>query len=312
MIVGRLIVAAGMLALLSVVIFVGVDLLPGDPVTSRLGGSADPERIADARSRLGLDRPVGERYLEWVENLLSGDLGSSATGSPVTDLLSDRIANSAILAGLAVLLLVPASLLIGVLAGLRSGTRLDRGISAGSLLLVALPEFVVAGALILVFAVGLRWLPAVSLVPSGASPLQAPEVLVLPVLSLLMLGLATSVRLIRASTASAVQGPHVEFMRLNGIATRTLLRQAILPAVLPVALQVWLLSAVGLVGGAVLVEKVFGYPGIGDLLVRSVQTGDLPVVQALSMILGAAMLLAVLLADLATRAMTPVLRAASR
>lgn len=311
LIAGRLLTAAGLLILLSVVVIVGVDLLPGDPVTSRLSGVATAERIAQAQARLGLDRPVGERYLDWAGGLIHGDLGVSASGAGVTDLLTERLANSALLAGLAVLVLIPVSLLIGITAGLRSGSRLDRGISAGSLLLVALPEFVLAGTLVLIFAIGLRWLPAVSLVPSGTSPLRVPEVLVLPVLSLLLLGLASSVRLIRASTASAVQAPHVEFLRLNGIAPRTVLRQAVLPAVLPVAVQVWLLSAVGLVGGAVLVEKVFGYPGIGDLLVRSVQTGDLPVVQGLAMILGAAMLLAVLLADVATRAMTPVLRTAN-
>lgn len=304
----RLAGAAGLLLLLSVLVFVGVDLLPGDPVTSRLGATATPERIAEARARAGLDRPLAERYLHWAGGLPRGDLGTSASGRPVTDVLSDRVGNSALLAGLAVALLVPLSLALGTWAGLRAGRRGDRWVTTVSLLVVAVPEFVTAGALVLVFAIGLGWLPAVSLVPAGTSPLAVPEVLVLPVASLVLLGLAYAVRVIRAATAAAARAPHVEFARLNGAGGGEVLRHAVLPAVVPVAVQVWLVTGVGLVGGAVLVESVFGYPGIGTLLVGAVQTGDLPVVQALTMVLGAAMLVALVLADLVVRLATPALR----
>lgn len=308
----RLLGVAALMALLSVLVFVGVDLLPGDPVTSRLGATATPERIAEARARAGLDRPLVERYADWASGLLRGDLGTSASGRTVASMLSDRVANSALLAGLTLAVLVPVSLAVGTWAGLRAGRRGDRWVSGASLLLVAVPEFVTAGALVLVFAVGLAWLPAVSLVPAGTSPLAVPEVLVLPVASLLLLGLAYAVRVIRAATAAAVRAPHVEFARLNGAARRVVLREAVLPAVLPVAVQVWLVTGVGLVGGAVLVEAVFGYPGIGALLVGSVQTGDLPVVQALTMLLGGGMLVALVVADLAVRLLTPTLRTAAQ
>ncbi len=304
----RLAGATGLLLLLSVLVFVGVDLLPGDPVTSRIGATATPERIADARARAGLDRPLAERYLHWAAGLPRGDLGTSASGRPVVDVLSDRVGNSALLAGLAVALLVPLSLALGTWAGLRAGRRGDRWVTTASLLVVAVPEFVTAGALVLVFAIGLGWLPAVSLVPAGTSPLAVPEVLVLPVVSLLLLGLAYAVRVIRAATAAAARAPHVEFARLNGAGRGEVLRHAVLPAVVPVAVQVWLVTGVGLVGGAVLVESVFGYPGVGTLLVSAVQTGDLPVVQALTMVLGAAMLAALVLADLVVRLATPALR----
>jgi peptide/nickel transport system permease protein len=227
-------------------------------------------------------------------------------------MLSERLGNSVLLAGLAIVVLVPVSLLLGVTAGVRRGRVGDRAISVGLLLVVSIPEFVVAGALVLVFAAGLGWLPAVSLVPAGAHPLSVPEVLVLPVVSLALLAVGYTGRIIRAATAAAVRTPHVEFLRLNGIAPRVVLRTAVLPAVLPVAVQVWLTSAVGLVGGAVLVERVFNYPGVGELLITAVRTGDLPVVQSLAMILGAAMLLALLVADLVTRAMTPTLRTVTR
>jgi peptide/nickel transport system permease protein len=304
----RLVGVVGLLVLLSALVFVGVDLLPGDPVTSRLGATATPERIAEARARAGLDRPLAERYLDWAGGLLRGDLGTSASGRPVGDVLSDRVANSALLAGLAHALLVPLSLALGTWAGLRAGRPADRIVTAASLLVVAVPEFVTAGALVLVFAIGLGWLPAVSLVPAGTSPLAVPEVLVLPVAGLLLMGLAYAVRVIRAATAAAAQATHVEFAHLNGAGRGELLRHAVLPAVVPVAVQVWLVTGVGLVGGAVLVESVFGYPGIGALLVSAVQTGDLPIVQALTMVLGAAMLVALVVADLVVRLAAPTLR----
>ncbi|GLY51404.1 ABC transporter permease [Lentzea sp. NBRC 102530] len=295
---------AGLVLLLSLLVHVGVDLLPGDAATARLGPNATPERVAEVRHRLGLDQPVLVRYGDWLSGVLRGDLGTSVTGKPVTEMLSDRIGNSVVLTAVTLVLLVPLSLGLGVLAATRGG----RPISAGALLLVSVPEFAIAGGLALVFAVTLRWLPAVSLIPLGDSPLTHPDALVLPVLSLLAVGLSYSVRAIRSAAVTAFGSPHVEFLRLNGISTRGVVRAAVVPAVLPVAVQVWLVTGVGLVGGGVLVEKVFGYPGIGELLVTSVQTGDLPVVQALVLVLGGAMLLALAVADLAVVLLTPRLR----
>lgn len=304
---GRLAVTAGLLGLLSLLVFLGTGLLPGDPVSARLGAQG-AERVAEVRAAQGLDRPLLERYGEWLAGLLRGDLGTSAEGHPVAALLAERLGNSVLLAGLTLVLLVPASLLLGMAAGLRRGRPTDRTIATGSLLLVAVPEFVLAGFLVLFLAVGTGWLPAVSLVPAGSSPLAVPAVLVLPVLSLLLPTLAYATRLVRAETAAAARAPYVEALRLNGVPPATVVRDGVLPAVLPVAVQVWLTTGVGLLGGAVLVERVYGYPGIGDVLVRAVQTGDLAVVQALAMLLGGAMLLALLVADLAVHLLTPALR----
>ncbi|ANN15964.1 ABC transporter permease [Amycolatopsis orientalis] len=304
----RLATGAVLLALLTFVVYVGVDLLPGDPVTSRLGPNTSPDRVAELKQHLGLDRPVLTRYGEWVTGLFRGDLGTSASGRPVVDILSGRIGNSAVLAALSVLLLVPLSLVLGLAAASWRGRTADKVLSAGALLLVSVPEFVVASALVLVFAVSLRLVPAVSLVPVGESSLNHPDVLVLPVLSLLLVGLAYAVRVIRASACSVLDSPHVECLRLSGASRGTVLRRAVVPAVLPVAVQVWLVTGVAFAGGAVLVEKVFGYPGIGEPLVASVQSGDLPVVQALVLVLGAAMLAALVLADLAVVLLTPRLR----
>ncbi|MFE5856173.1 ABC transporter permease [Streptomyces sp. NPDC056500] len=295
---GRLALAAGLLGALSLVVYAGVDLLPGDPATARLGPSSTPDQVNQARERLGLDEPLAQRYWEWVTGLLCGDLGSSANGTPVADLLSGRLGNTALLTGITVALLVPASLALGVSLGRRAGGRFDGAGSAALLLTVAVPEFVIASGLALVVAGRLGWLPAASLVPAGEHPLSHPEVLVLPVLSLLLVSLAYASRMIRAQTIHALRAPHIEFMRLNGMPERAILRQAVLPAVLPSAVQIWLITAAGLMGGTVLVEIVFNYPGIGGILVSSVRSGDLPVVQALAMFMGALTLLATVAADL--------------
>ncbi|GAB3579643.1 ABC transporter permease [Amycolatopsis endophytica] len=305
----RLGLSAVLLVLLSFVVYVGVDLLPGDAVTAHLGPSASAERVAQARANLGLDRPVLIRYLDWAGGALHGDFGLSATGRPVGDMLSDRVGNSVLLAGLALLLLVPLSLVLGVVAAWRRARATDRVVSTTALLLVSVPEFVIASGLVVVFAVLLPLLPAVSLVPAGSSPLSRPEVLVLPVLGLMLPGLAYAVRVIRGTALSTVDSSQAEFLRLSGVPGRVVLRRAVVPAVLPVAVQVWVVTAVGMLGGAVLVERVFGYPGLGELLVSSVQLGDLPVVQALVLVLGALTLGGLVLADLASTLLTPRLRA---
>ncbi|GGJ74959.1 ABC transporter permease [Pilimelia anulata] len=304
----RLLGSAGLLLLLSAAVYVGVDLLPGDPVTARLGVTASAEQVAQARTRLGLDDPVLARYGRWLADLATGDLGTSVSGRPVGDLLAGRLANSGLLAAVCLALLVPLSLGVGVWAGLRHGSGADRGVSAAALLLVSVPEFVVAAALILAFAVAWPVLPAVALLPSGTGPLDRPEVLVLPVLSLLLVSSAHALRVIRGAAAASAAAPHVECARLNGARGWPLVRRAVVPAVLPVAVQVWLVTGVSLIGGAVLVERVFGYPGLGEALVTAVQTGDLPVVQAIVLLLGGAMLGALLLADVALVLLTPRLR----
>jgi peptide/nickel transport system permease protein len=294
---GRVAVIIVVLGLLSLIVFVGVDLLPGDPATARLGPGATPEQVEQVRERLGSDRPVLDRYREWVGGLVHGDLGTSASGKSVGEMVGSRLGNSVVLTAVAFVLLVPLSLLVGVLLGRRAGTPADRIGSSLLLLTVSIPEFVVAALLVLVLAVGLGWLPAVSLVPAGDSPLQHPDVLVLPVVSLVAVSVAWASRIIRASVATALRAPHVEFLRLNGVSEPQILRQAVLPAVYPAAAQIWLVAGTSMIGGAALVEVVFGYPGIGSLLVTSVQSGDLPVAQALAMTLGAATLLGLVAAD---------------
>ncbi|MEV8379009.1 ABC transporter permease [Kribbella sp. NPDC056861] len=294
----RVLSGFGVLGLLSLITFVGVDLLPGDPVAVRLGGTATPERIAELRTALGLDRPVLLRYGRWCLDAVQGDFGQSAIGRPVAELISPRLGNSLFLVLVVLTALVPLSLGLGLLAGSRKGRPTDRVISTVALGVVSVPEFVTAAVLVLIVAVGLRWLPAVSSVPAGESPLSSPATLVLPAISLLLGSLAYAVRMIRAATITALRAPWVEFLLLSGWTRMAVARTTVLPAVLPVAVQVWTIAAVGLAGGTVLVERVFGYPGVGELLVTSTQTGDLPVVQAIVLMIGVVTLVALLVTDL--------------
>ncbi|MCW4354051.1 ABC transporter permease [Hoyosella sp. YIM 151337] len=298
----------GLLAMLSIAVFAGVHALPGDPVVARLGPTASAEQIDAARSALGLDQPVLVRYGEWAYGLAQGNLGHSITGTAVTDIIADRIGNSLLLAGLAMLLLMPTSLALGVLAARHRNSGADRGISASALVLVSLPEFLIATGLIVVFAIAWPLFPPVSLIPAGSSPMQHPAALVLPVATLFLVGLAYATRVIRGNSVAAYQSRSVEYMRLCGAREWRILRSGVLPAVLPTAIQVWLLTGVALVGGAVLVERVFSYPGVGDTLVHATVTGDLPVVQGLTLILAAVMLAALTLGDIAVVLMTPRLR----
>ncbi|MFD3702135.1 ABC transporter permease [Nocardia sp. NPDC058658] len=301
-----------LLLLLSLVVYLGVDMLPGDPITGELGLTATPDQIAAVRAHLGLDRPILARYADWVAGVAHGDFGTSTSGRPVTDMLGDRVGNSIVLACLAIAIVVPLSLGLAVLAALHRDRATDRALSTTTLLLVSVPEFVVASGLVVIFAVNLRWLPAVSIIPAGSRLLDHPDALALPVLALASTGTAYAFRVIRSTAATELRASHVEFLRLSGATTTTVLRTAVVPAVLPVAVQCWLVTGVGLIGGAVLVEKVFSYPGIGELLVTSTQSGDLPVVQALVLILGAATLAVLTIADLAVRLLTPRLRTGTR
>jgi peptide/nickel transport system permease protein len=188
---------------------------------------------------------------------------------------------------------------------MRAGRAADRAVSTGTLVLASLPEFVVAGLLLTVLAGWLGWLPAVSLVPLRSTPLAAPQVLVLPVLSLLLVALAPVTRMLRASVADVAASAYVEAARLRGVRGPRLVLRHVLPAAAAPATQALVLGASSLIGGAVVVESVFGYPGIGSELVTAVGNRDLPLVQGIALTLCAIAVLLVLLGDLVVRALTP-------
>ncbi|UGY92405.1 ABC transporter permease [Streptomyces gobiensis] len=310
----RLLAAAGVTGAATVLVFAGTELLPGDAaevILSRSAGGAGgtPEQIAALRAELGLDRPWALRYVDWLAGTVDGDLGRSlVSGRPVTDIVGQRLGNTLLLAGLAAALLVPVAIGLGVWSGLQQGRFADRVTSAVAIGLQSLPEFVAATGLIAVFALGLRLLPPVSLIPDGTSPLARPETLVLPVASLLTVMAGQSVRMVRARTGEVVRAEYVRMARLHGIPERRLVWRYVIPNAVTPALQLLAGSVSWLIGGVVVVEQVFAYPGISHELVAAVASRDVPVVQALAATMAACGILVYTAADLLAIVLVPKLR----
>ncbi|MET8048362.1 ABC transporter permease [Streptosporangium sp. NPDC005286] len=306
--VGRRVVgAAVLLVLLSGAVFAATAVLPGDAVSAVAGTDASMAERVRVRAALGLDRPVAERYAQWALSAVRGDLGTGFVGHrPVVEVLGARLPNSLLLAGLTLVLTVPLAVLLGLSAGLRAGGTADRLLSSLAQVAAGIPEFVSAALLIAVLSVQLDLLPRVSLVPLGGTPLDAPQSLVLPVLTLTAVALATATRLIRVSAADVAASPYVETARLNGVRGLRLALRHVLPNAVGPAVQALTLITGVLVGGAVVVEGVFDYPGIGRELQRAVAARDIPMVQGIATALAAVMLLILLLGDVCGRLLDPV------
>jgi peptide/nickel transport system permease protein len=307
----RILVALFTLFVISVLIFVGTQVLPGDAANAILGRNATPSALAAMRHQLHLDEPLYAQYGRWIGGVLHGNLGQSAASQlPISSLIAEPAKNSAILAACATLLLIPLALVLGVLAASRAGRRTDHIISSGSLALTALPEFVTGTIFILVFAIGLGVLPAVSLLAAGQSPLQHPEILVLPVATLLAASIAQTLRMVRAGMVDVLGSEYVQMARLNGFRERdVILRYALRNALAP-AVQVFALNIQWLVGGIVVTEYVFGYPGLGQALVNAVNSRDIPLVQTVALLIAAVYLALNIFADLLVVLLIPKLRTA--
>jgi peptide/nickel transport system permease protein len=311
-VVRRLLVAAALLLVVVTLVFVATEILPGDAVTARLGQAAVDQTTRDALThQLGLDKPAHIRFIDWLAGVVRGDLGLSLIShTPVNDIIADRIGNSIVLAGTTFILLVPLAVALGAAAGAMESHRTDTAISTVSLVMTAVPEFVVAAVLIAVFSFGLHLLPPVSLAPAGGSVLDRPIILVLPVMSLLAVSLAWAVRLIRAGVAAAMKSQYVEMARLNGLSEWRVVVQHALPNGLPPGVQAMAGVAAYLIGGTVVVEAVFSYPGLGLTLVDAVVNRDLPVVQGIALLMAASTILIYLVADVVVLVLVPRLRTA--
>ena len=287
----------------SLLIFVATQLLPGNPAIAILGrNAAHKGALHQLELQLGLNHSAAYQYLHWLGDLLKGNLGRSyAANEPVATLLGAKVGNTLILAGVTLVVMIPLSLLLGTLAGVRRGGRLDTVISGLTLGAIALPEFVTGTVLVLIFALTFSLFPAVSLVPTGAS-------LVLPVATLLIAGLAYNVRMVRAGVADVMESDHVEAARLNGVPDGQIIRRHVLRNALAPSIQTFAMTVQWLVGGVVVVETVFSYPGIGQGLVQAVSTEDIPTVQALGMLIAFLYISINVLADVAVVYVIPKLR----
>jgi peptide/nickel transport system permease protein len=296
------------LVLVSVVVFAVAQVLPGDIGRTILGPYATNEQVAQLNQELGLDRPAVVRYLEYMGGFLSGNWGESyLLGVPVRELVLGRFADSLLLGGFALLLVVPVSIGFGVLAGLRRDRATDRIVSVTGLSLIALPEFVAGTILLVVFGVVLRWFPVSSAVPA-ADPVDVFRQLLLPSIPLMLVLFGYVSRMARAGTVEVLAADHVRTAVLKGVpwrrvVTAHVLRNALLPTITVVSAQVGYL-----VGGLVVVETLFNYPGIGQLVHSSASGHDVPVLMAAVLMIAVVYTLANLAADLLTGVLNPRIR----
>ncbi|WP_128255279.1 ABC transporter permease [Falsirhodobacter deserti] len=305
----RLGIAAITLVIVSFAVFFATELLPGDVAEILLGQSATPEAVAGLRTAMGLDEPAFTRFLSWLAGLAQGDLGMSyANNMAVADLLAGRLANTLRLAGIVTLVCVPLALTLGIAAAMWRGSLLDRAVSMLTISVISVPEFMVATLAVLIFAVWLDWLPALSYgvnVDSLGAMLRAYA---MPVITLTFVVSAQMIRMTRAAVIETINTPYVEMALLKGASRRRMvLRHALPNALGPIANAV-ALSLSYLVGGVIIVETVFNYPGVAKLMVDAVATRDLPLIQSCAMIFCISYLLLITLADVIAMLSNPRLR----
>ena len=305
----RIAAAALTLLLVSVIVFSITALLPGDAAQAALGQAATPEAVAALRVQLGLDQPALIRYLHWLGGLLTGHAGRSfSDGLPVSVLIGKRLPESLLLAGLTTAVSVPLALCLGILAAMYRGSWLDRAVSVTTLSMVAVPEFLVATAGVLIFAVKLHWLSALTFVLDHPTTGQLIRGYTLPVASLCFVLIAQMARMTRAAVIDQLNQPYAEMAALKGVGlSRRVLMHALPNAVGPIANAI-ALSLSYLLGGAIIVETIFDYPGVARLMVDAVSNRDMPLLQACAMIFSAAYLGLVLIADLCAILSNPKLR----
>lgn len=309
LIVNRLALALLTLVIVSFVVFFATALLPGDTATILLGQAATPEAVAGLRQAMHLDEPAILRFLRWLMGLLSGDLGTSyANNMAIGQLIGGRFVNSMKLAGITTLFAVPIALTLGITAAMWRGTLYDRLVTILAVGVISVPEFMVATSAVLVFAVYLKWLPALSLAGEVHSLSDLLRVYIMPVITLTFVVAAQMIRMTRAAVVETLDTPYVEMALLKGASRPRLVLKHALPNALGPIVNALSLSLSYLVGGVIIVETIFNYPGIAKLMVDAVATRDLPLIQTCAMIFCIGYLLLTTLADIVAIAANPKLR----
>ncbi len=291
------------------VTFIATNVVPADPARVALGKFATPAQIESYNEQQGLNEPVLQRYGTWIAATLRGNWGESVlSGQSVSEMVGPRISRSLILALSSMLIAIPISFMIGVYSAQRMGKPSDLITSTTTLIVNSLPEFVVGIALLLVFAVHLSILPIESSAAAMGNGINVVKAYILPVLTLATVLVPYIARMVRASVRDVASQPFVRSAALRGVSHRALIWRHVVPnASLPVV-NVIALTMAELIAGVVIIETVFGFPGIGQLLVSSVSSKDIPVVQIIALIIGLGFVIFNLLADLAVLVLNPRLR----
>lgn len=295
--------------LVSVVVFAGIELLPGDACTVVLERDAQGEVLENCRKELGLNRSATERYISWASGVVQGDFGVSAESKQsIAEKVGLRVKNSILLAAGALSIGVPLAIFLGVVAGLWRDRFLDIFVSTSAIFAMTIPEFVSATILVLVFSIWLGWLPAVVLTPADAPALEFFPEFVPASIVLTLVMVAHIMRMVRSSVIEVMSSDFVQMAVLKGVPYWQIVFRHALPSALLPAINVVALTVAWLLGGVVVVEVVFNYPGLGRMMIDAISDRDLPVIQAIVMLVAATYVGVNLLADLMTMLLNPRLR----
>jgi peptide/nickel transport system permease protein len=306
----RVLSALVTLLLVSVVIFTISGLLPGDAAQEVLGQSATPEQVTALRHEMGLDRPAHIRYFTWLGGIVRGDPGMSYIADmSVGEMISSRLGNSMTLAGITALISVVLALVIGISSAINRGGKLDQVLNTVTLALVAMPEFLIATLGVFVFSVKLLWLPSIAMVSPEASWSDMLRSLALPILSLTFVVVAQMARMTRAAVADQLDRPYVEMAKLKGVPFSRIVLFHVMPNAVGPVVNAMALSLSYLLGGAIIIETIFNFPGLASLMVNAVTSRDMPLLQTCAMIFCGVYLAMVLIADTVAILANPRLRA---
>jgi peptide/nickel transport system permease protein len=307
----RLALAVVTLWLLSVIVFVGAQVLPGNPGRAILGPFADDAAVEQLNHELGFDRPILTRYWDWLSGFVQGDMGTSYIyGGPVSGFVGDALVNSLELALFALVLVIPISILGGVIAALRVDRLVDRAITVTGLSLAVVPEFVTGIVLILVFGLWLDLLPVTAAAPAGVGFFEGLRYLLLPALALTAVLFGYIARMARAGTVISLDSDYARTAVLKGLPWRTVLsrhvlRNSLLPTITVIAVQ-----AGFMMGGLVVIERLFNYQGMGLLIFNAATRKDFPMLQSAILVVGIIFIVTTLVADLLTSLLNPRIRVA--
>jgi peptide/nickel transport system permease protein len=305
----RLVVAVITLVIVSFTVFFATEMLPGDVAEILLGQAATPEAVAGLRTAMQLDQPAILRFIWWLGGLATGDLGTSyANNMPVAALIGGRFLNSLKLAGVTTLFSVPIALALGITTATLRGSLYDRIVTMATVAVISVPEFMVATSAVLIFAVYLKWLPALSFANEVHSIGELLRVFAMPVITLAFVISAQIIRMTRAAVIETLNTPYVEMALLKGASRSRMVLKHALPNALGPIVNAVALSLSYLLGGVIIVEIIFNYPGISKLMVDAVATRDLPLIQTCTMIFCLGYLLLITIADIIAILSNPRLR----
>ncbi|MBZ9669664.1 ABC transporter permease [Mesorhizobium sp. B2-1-8] len=304
-------IALGILLLLavSVLIFAGTQILPGDVAQAILGQSATPESLANLREQLGLNQPAYIRYFHWLGGVLTGDLGTAmSSGQDIATSIKERLWNTLFLAFWAAIVAIPLAITLGLIAVRYRNGWVDKLISGLALASTSFPEFFIGYVLVYFFAVQYQWFPAISTVYDGMPFGERMQAIALPAAALTLVVLAHMMRMTRAAILNVMQSAYVETAELKGLSAFSVIRKHAFPNAIAPIINVVMLNLAYLIVGVVVVEVIFVYPGMGQYLVDHVTKRDVPVVQAVGLIFAAVYISLNIIADIAAIVANPRLR----